>query len=164
MLPLPFALAATLFALCLLSGRSWERRRVAIALLANWFVNTAIVEATGNPYAWQAFAAVDFATGAFILERANSRFPIMISSIYGLELVIHCAFGASSMGDHAQYDWWWRLFILACCQALVMLGWIGHGGYRDYIGRHHRRRGISTVPELPDPVVVQFRRARDLNP
>ena len=118
----------------------------AAALLANWVVNTAIVRVTGEEYPWGAFMTVDWLTGVFVLVGLPlicGRFspaPIIIGLSYGLECVVHAAFGLSAHDQWAKYRYWWTLNYVAVGQMMFVASW---GAYELGRRRFRARRGLA---------------------
>jgi hypothetical protein len=121
----------------------------AAALLVNWIVNTAAVWISGVDFPWGAFLTVDWLTGVFVLVGLPlicGRFtagPVVIGLSYGLECILHAAFGLSDHGPWPEYRYWWTLYYIAIGQMLFVFGW----GLYELGGRYHRaRRRVA-----PDP-------------
>lgn len=115
----------------------------ALALLANWLLNTIVAWATDDPYPFGLFLGVDYLTGTFMLAGLSlvcgriALVGIVLALTYALQCVLHAAYGLSDQGEWAQYRYWWALFYIAVGQMLIVFGW---GAY-ELARRHLRSRG-----------------------
>lgn len=121
-------------ALALLSvGAAFVRDRcilaVALALLANWALNTAIVEAAHEPFPWAFFIGSDYLTGmtviamsVIICDKVRTG-AIAIAASYALQCLAHVSYSMSAQDGTAQYYYYWTLFYIAVAQGLLVFSW-----------------------------------------
>lgn len=119
---------------------------VAATLLANWTINTAMVRMTGDPASWGIFITTDYLSGVFVLVGLGllcGRFTwgsVVIAMSYGLECIVHAAYGLSDHGIWATYRYWWTTFYIAVGQMMFVTGW----GLYELARRYDRaRRGMA---------------------
>lgn len=140
---LPICLiAAAVFALGL---RNWRMLGAAVILLANWAINTAVVEWTGETYPWSWFLSVDYLSGVVVLIVAGrpSIWQYIVTASFALECIAHGAFGLTRETPWTDYYYWWTLHDVAWSQFWFLIGW----GFYELAAR-----GFGHVRGAPSPV------------
>ncbi len=127
--------------------------RVALAIVANWIINTSFVTLTGiyDPFYW--FLAVDAVTAAIILRRPASVAQAGLGASYLIQIAMHTGYGlvwlsnphegASYAGARDLYLNW--LDWVAYAQLAILALWAGgHGRGRKVASflRLRRRRMV----------------------
>lgn len=95
----------------------------ALCLLANWIANTLLANLSGSQFNWLAMGVVDYITAIAIICSPITRWQIIVTGLYALELIAHASFAFTDEGLNAQIKYWWALHYLAWAQALTVAGW-----------------------------------------
>lgn len=123
---LPFF--AALLALLIVAMVRSEGRMAGTAaiLLANWVIEVAVIQLTGEQFPWMLFLTVDYLSALGILAMSYTRWQLAVISIYALQVICHAGYGLSDQGAWASYHYWWALTYTGWGQLVAMGGWIAY--------------------------------------
>jgi len=126
---------------CSLTGRE-QMIRTAMAILANWIINSGFVLATGIYDPWWFFLATDALTAWVILYHPAGKAQALIGYTYIAQILMHCVYAVSN-SVLAEYAYWQILTAIAFVQLLLLGGWIGGFWWRRY--SDHSRNSFGPV-------------------
>lgn len=128
-------------------ARDRDRTVAGAALLANLLLCWGLWRLTDNPadpndgFDPLGLFAIDFTTAVLLAVATRSRPPLVISFIYAIQCVMHCA--VCALGEVSnKHNYAVGLEVLAWAQAIYLGGW---GGYLSY------RRAFQSDNSSDDP-------------
>lgn len=125
--------------------RNWRMMGAAGILLANWAINTSVVNWTGQSYPWAWFLCVDYLSGMVILIVSGkpTLWQALIAALFAFECIAHGAFGIKGRTIWTEYYYWYTLHYVAWSQFWIVTSW----GLCEIAGRRvgHARGAPSSV-------------------
>lgn len=122
--------------------------RTALAIFANYWINTAFVLATAIYDPWWFYMATDSITAWAILYRPAGKAQSLIGWTFITQVIFHAVYGASTWINpefdtySASFAYWQSLLSVAFLQLVILGGWVGGHGWRRYIDRR-RASGLA---------------------
>ncbi len=112
--------------------------RTAATLLANWFVGSAYVYATGIPDAWYFSLLLDTISAAIILHQPAGKVQALIGATFMGQILLH---GVYAFSNHVlgANPYWQMLTAMAFVQLLLLGGWTIAPGLRSLWKRRNPR-------------------------
>jgi hypothetical protein len=134
-------LLSGLMALCIamMAMRCVAQSVVAIILLFNWALNSLFCWLTGvnHPILW--FLVTDYLCAILVLLSGRTVWQRLIIASYGIECIIHAAYGWVGPSIYADYYHYYSLLTVAWGQILIVGLW----------GVYDRCRNIGGIWRVP---------------
>lgn len=144
---LPYLAPLCVVTLSALTGNA-QMVRTALAIFANYWINTAFVLVSGNYDPWWFYMATDAITAWVILIHPAGRPQSLIGWSFMVQVMIHAVYGASKLINpafdtySASFAYWQILLSVAFLQLVILGGWVGGHGWRRYTDRR-RADGLA---------------------
>lgn len=122
--------------------------RAALVLLANWCANTMLATATGDQFLWPCMILTDAISALILLWLPLTKWQAAIALTYVVEIIAHSAYGLTSEGVRATWNYYWTLFYIAWAQAGILLLWSSVDGAKSAWRARRLRHSILSVPSM----------------